>query len=315
MAKHPEWAVLMSTARSQDGLFTSAQARAHGVSAGVVRRAAARGAVTAVHRGVWHVDAVPWNWKARQRAAVLGLHGDGCASHAGAAALLGISGIGRGRPEVCRRGVNPPTLVGVRGHASRELEAADLTTVDGIVTTTGSRTLIDLQPRLSRHALIAAIDAAICSGAATRTQLHARACALSAGRALSAIVEVAAPEADGTFWSALERGFGAGIGRSGLPAPQYNVPLRVAGRLLVLDALWAGRNLAVELHGLRFHARPADRMADDERLNLLTLAGIRCLVFTWRDVFERFDHVVATVAGALATAPGQPSAALGVVTR
>lgn len=305
MAKDVQWRELVRATLARDGLFTTAQAGSVGVTLQMVRRAVTRGMVAPVHRGVWHLEATPWSWKARQRAAVLALQGHGCASHAGAAALLSMPGISRGRPEVCRPGLNPPTLAGVRGHASRELEALDITEVEGVATTTGSRTLIDLQPRLTRAQLLAVIDDAVCAGVVSRAHLHARASALALGRSLRTILEVTAPSVDADFWSVLERGFGGVVSASGLSQPAFNVPWRAGGRLLVLDAVWQTQRLVAELHGLRFHSRPSDRLADDERLNLLTLGGYRCLVFTWRDVFDNPQGVVATLDEALrAGSPG-----------
>jgi very-short-patch-repair endonuclease len=103
----------------------------------------------------------------------------------------------------------------------------------------------------------------------------------------------------GTFWSALERAFGANIRCYGLPIPEYNAPLDVVGRRYYADAFWRSGGLVAELHGLAFHTQPADRAGDDERLNAFTSSGLRILVFRWNHVMYEFDRVATTIRQAL----------------
>jgi very-short-patch-repair endonuclease len=172
--------------------------------------------------------------------------------------------------------------------------------VRGIPCTTGSRTLIDLCPHFSDAANIHRADQAICAGIATRHILHARATALSRGRrGVRALAEITAPDADGTFWSALERTFGTRIRQHGLPVPEYNAPIDIAGHRYYADALWHSRRLVAELHGLAFHNRPDDRARDDERNNTFTRAGLRVLIFRWSDVMCNFDHIAHVISESL----------------
>jgi hypothetical protein len=143
-------------------------------------------------------------------------------------------------------------------------------------------------------------DQAICAGSASRTTLHARATALKSGRrGVRKLAEITAPEADGTFWSALERAFGENVPRYSLPDPEYNAPVKVAGRLYYADAVWRSSGLVVELHGMAFHSMPSDRASDDERLNAFVSIGLRTLVFGWRQVIHEFDEVARVIRQAL----------------
>lgn len=289
-------------ARKRHGLFTIAHARACGVDDRMRRRMEAAGAIERVHPRVFRFTGSGWTWEARQVAAVLACGSGATASHAGAARLLGLP-VPSGRPEVTVATRGYPRLDGVRVHRTRALDPGDVTRAHGVACTTGSRTLIDLAGRLTPERRIALVDEAICAGAASRANLHARAVALAPGRrGVATLADVTRPGAEGAFWSRLERRFGAGIRAAGLPSPEYNSPIRIRGRLRYVDALWRRWLVVVELHGLRFHDAPAQRRADSERQNELTLAGYRCLVFTWQDVFADMPRVAATVANALGVA-------------
>jgi very-short-patch-repair endonuclease len=57
--------------------------------------------------------------------------------------------------------------------------------------------------------------------------------------------------------------------------------------------------LAVEADGRDTHDRPEALYADRVRQNLIMLAGWRVLRFTWYDVMQRPDWVIAQVRQAL----------------
>jgi hypothetical protein len=293
---------LIAFARRRDGVFTTAEALECGVTHRMLERLRRRGEIVRIHRGVYrfaHVLVTPMQ---QVRAALAMTNGSAVASHGSAAMLLGLNDVPLATPEVTvitRRG-HVPQRDGIRVHTSRNLPAQDLTHVRSIPCTTGSRTLIDLCPRFPDAVNIQRADQAVCAGIAVRTTLHARATALSNGRrGVQTLAAITAPDADGTFWSALERAFGANIRRWGLPVPVYNAPIDVAGRRYYADAFWQSDRLVAELHGLAFHTQPADRASDDERMNAFTSAGLRILVFRWNHVMHEFDQVATTIRQAL----------------
>lgn len=285
-------ATIAALAQAQHGLFTVGEARAHGVSDRVLAGMVQRGELVRAHLGVYRMAAAPWTWTERQHAAVRAGGPKACVAYSGAATLLGVPGVPVGRPEILVPTTRLLRIDGVRVHRTRDLPPEDVTIVEGVRCTTGPRTVVDLAGRFSHTRRIALVDDAIACGAATRGRMFARATALRMGRAgVATVVDVTAPGADGTFRSTLERRFAHGVRREGLPAPDYNRPLRLRGRVYVPDALWGHRDLVVELHGLRFHDTPADRGRDDERLNAFTEMGLRVLVFTWRQVLDEFAEV------------------------
>jgi very-short-patch-repair endonuclease len=290
--------VFIARARPHDGVFTTSDALACGVTPRMLEGHMERGGIVRIHRGVYRFAHVPVTPVVLLRAALAATNGDAVASHSSAAMLLGLDQVPLATPEITVRYHNgaTPRLDRVRVHTTRRLPSEDQTRVRGIPCTTGSRTLIDLCPRFPDLTDIQRADQAICSGIAARHILHARATALSKGRrGVHKLAEITAPDADGTFWSTLERTFGAKVRQHGLPVPDYNAPIDIAGRRYVADAMWSPQRLVAELHGLAFHARPADRARDDERTNAFTGAGLRLLVFRWDDVMDNFDHVASVV--------------------
>lgn len=313
---HDARAAVVGIARANDGFVSLTAARQADVSDKVLADMTRHGLLERVHLGLYRATSVPWSWEALQLAAVRAGGPRACAACSGAAGLLGLPGVPLGRPEIVVAGTRLLRIDGVRVHRTRELPDEDVTTVAGVRCTTGPRTLIDLAGRFSATHCIELVDAAIGAGIATRARLYERATALRNGRAgVGTLVEVTAPDAEGVFRSTLERRFARGLRRHGLPRPEVNRPLRLRGRVFVPDALWPSHDLVTELHGLRFHSTPAQRGRDDERLNAFTELGLRVLVFTWRQVFDEFAAVAATLRRALGASgagvsPERPTGAL-----
>lgn len=292
-------ASLLLATRSTDGFFTLATALEHGVSKRMLGHLVGQDAVARVHRALYRVAGHRWSCASKQRAAVMAAPPTAAASYHGAAGWLEFPGFSSWLPEITCVGF-APKLRGVTVHRVAELSERDVTTQRGVRCTTTSRTLIDLSRLIGRERTIATTDEVLCAGMTSRHGLFQRASALLEGRPwVQPLVDITAPGADGVFWSALERRFGEGVGRAGLPRPEFNARLEHAGRTLYADALWCQQRLVVELHGLAFHARPAERGRDDERLNAFADLGLRVLVFGWRQVSGDFPAVASRVRRAL----------------
>ena len=68
--------------------------------------------------------------------------------------------------------------------------------------------------------------------------------------------------------------------RHRLPTPAANV--WVEG--LLVDAIWPGQRVIVELDGFQYHRTRSDQRRDAERDRRLALAGYVVLRFGWHDV-------------------------------
>jgi len=78
-----------------------------------------------------------------------------------------------------------------------------------------------------------------------------------------------------------------------------NYPVRLGGQSVVLDVAFPTTRLAIEVDGLVWHVDPARFQRDRTRQNELVTAGWTVLRFTWADLTERPDHVVAVVRSTL----------------
>lgn len=231
---------LFALTEAQHGVFTRRQALAAGYSPRAVSHHLTSGDWRCVQPRVYRRAGTPLSWHARVLAAMLSGPPRMVASHGTAAALLGIERVARRDViEVCVPGRAKTLLHDVVVHRTLRLEPCDVAAVAGLPVTTGARTVIDLAALLPRQDVAALVDDAICSKTVNRSWLHRRAAALRPGRRnVAYLMTLTGDGADGTFRSWLERHAAGVFGRGGLPAPQWNAPLRREGRLLgIVDAL------------------------------------------------------------------------------
>jgi very-short-patch-repair endonuclease len=116
-----------------------------------------------------------------------------------------------------------------------------------------------------------------------------------APRAIRRAIELHSPDLARTL-SQLEERFLALCEKYGIPSPRVN--RKVCG--LMVDALWPEQRLVVELDGARAHATPAAMERDRDRDLTLRAAGFEILRYTWHQVTQQPDAVVADLRRALA---------------
>jgi very-short-patch-repair endonuclease len=93
------------------------------------------------------------------------------------------------------------------------------------------------------------------------------------------------------------------LGRTGLPGWQWNHRVALPdGGVAVVDAALPHLRIAVEIDGRAYHSDPATFQRDRTRQNALVAAGWTVLRFTWADLTQRADAVVAAVLAAAARA-------------
>jgi very-short-patch-repair endonuclease len=224
-----------------------------------------------VHRGVYAVGHKRLTFEGRCKAAVLACGPEAALSHRAAAGLWGILALPSGVLDVTvpRRG-GRRRRKGIRLHRSTTLHPAQTTLLAGIPVTTPARTLADLRRCATpdEH-----------EGARRRAELR--------GHRLG---DQARAEPDRTR-TELERRFLALCRRDGLPTPEVNVP--IGG--YVVDFLWRDAGLVVETDGYRFHGGRAAFEYDYRRQARLVAAGFDVLRFTWRQVVDEPEEVLAAV--------------------
>jgi hypothetical protein len=181
---------------------------------------------------------------------------------------------------------------GARIHQPRRLERIF---VRGLPITTVPRTLLDIaatmpfsvlrrslaEAEFLRHVGLAEVEAVLGPGqpgsAALREALRRHCPQLARAR------------------SVLEERFLALCEEHAIPLPAVNE--KVAG--LMVDAIWRGERLVVELDGRAAHGTQAAISRDRRRELLLREAGFRVLRYSWQQVTQQPDRVAADVRAAL----------------
>jgi hypothetical protein len=179
-----------------------------------------------------------------------------------------------------------PSLPEVRVHHSRQIEVVE---ERQFRVTPVARTLVDLAAMLSIREVRRALAEADYRGLLSADQIRS---VLRQGRSGSSALRRALkehlPELARTL-SELEERFLELCQGAGLPLPEVNAKV---GAMRV-DALWRDQGLAVELDGAAAHGGWSAVSRDRERELALRRMGFHIVRYTWHQVIERPDEVVA----------------------
>jgi very-short-patch-repair endonuclease len=285
-------------ARSADdshGVVTRPELLRAGVSVDEIKRRLRSGALIREYPGVYRVGHRAPSLEARYLAAVLAC---------GEAALL--CGRAAGYLFGALKGLAPPPEVmaptrrcvkAVKTRRSRSIDRRDATTFRRIPVTTLPRTLVDLAAVLDLDALARAFHEAEIRHRTTPAQVEAvlerRPNSPGAAR-LRAVLHGDAP----VLLSKLEQRFLALLRAAGLPLPLTNRP---AGGHWV-DCRWPDQRLTVELDSYRYHHSRHAWEQDRRRERQARARGDEFRRYTWADVHEQPQSMLAELRTLLATA-------------
>ena len=228
------------------------------------------------------------------------------ASHATAAVLHGLLDRPLDQVEIVmprwQRTQQPPFRV----HESKDLRPVDRTIVEGIPVTTAVRTVVDLGASAS-WLVENALERGIRQGSFTLVDVSAFVGRV--GRKGRTGVGVIRPHIesrlhwDGLTESDLEDLFRRAWGsRQPLPIPQYIIEDRRWGFICRADFAFPSAKVRIELDSEAFHMdRPTFRR-DRQIQNRTELLGWRTFRYTWWDLTDRPEAVVAEVRAALEAA-------------
>jgi very-short-patch-repair endonuclease len=213
-------------------------------------------------------------------------------SHRSAATTWRLLDPRRGDIEVTVVGRDCGPREGIRHRRTKELDSRDVRRRDGLLVTAPARTLLDVASLIDDRDLERALNEAFVLRLTTVRELHA-AMLRSRGRPgapkLRALLD--SIEGRGITRSEAERRLGRLLARSGLSAPETNT---MVGPYEV-DMLWRSAGLVVEVDGWAFHSTRAAFERDRARDADLQARGLRVLRFTWRQIVDQPDVVVARV--------------------
>lgn len=223
------------------------------------------------------------------------------ASHRAAALLHGLDGIDGALVEV-----SVPRSVTTRRHLVvhrvDDLAEVDISRIEGIPTTTVTRTLVDLGAVVGLDALERATESTLRHGTTSERRLLWRVEALSRrGRPGPSSLRTVLSRRAGkrATGSEFETRVVQCLRDRGLPDPVRQHRVRAAGRTACIDLAYPDQRVAIELDGWAAHGGPDAFVADRRRQNIVVLAGWNVLRFTWRDLTERPDGLAREVSTAL----------------
>jgi very-short-patch-repair endonuclease len=283
--------VLDDLLRRHDGVVTLAQANDAGLTEQAVRRRVRAGHWRRCSPGVFFVDDREFTDAARVRAAVWGHGNSACASGLAAAWWLALTRFppdivevtvprnSHGRrhtgTRVRRRNLKPLDVAEDRG---LRVTALPLTAIEAAVRRGGGPRLMD--EALQRHTELRHLWAA-----------HLR----NTGRYGSPAARLLLQAADDGTKSTAERLFTRLLSVSGIRGWRANQ--KVIG--YEVDVLFRAAKVVVEIDGFAFHTDPEAFERDRKKQNALVLAGYQVLRFTWLDLTEYPERVIALVQRAI----------------
>jgi very-short-patch-repair endonuclease len=283
--------VLDDYLRCQDGVITLAQARSAGLSHEAVRRRLRSGRWRRCARGVYFVDDRPFTDSARVRAAVYSYGELAAVSGLAAAWWHGLSkfapdvvevtvprnshGRSRDGSRVRRRDLDPSDVV---VHRRIRVTALALTVVEAAIQRRGGVKLMD--SALQRHLDLRELWRAHLRNKGRYGSPRAR-------RLLQAASDGARSEAERLLVKLLRAASITGW------KTNYRVgPYKV-------DVAFPELKIALETDGWAFHSDEEAFQHDRKRQNYLILQGWRVLRFTWLDLVEYPQRVIAEIRAAI----------------
>ena len=300
---------LTDLAADQDGVITTDQLRAHGVTPWTQRRLVADGWIFRLAPHVYALRGSPDTHRRRLRCGLLCLGERSWVSFEAAATLHGLD---RSRPHAVEFTIERPrrpALLPFAVHTTKRLEPIDHVTVDGFRVMSATRTVFDLAlSRTHTHRIEAAIDSAIRLQLSSPEVLTRRLATLrGSGRWGCRLVEEML--IDSGVHAHLERRFFELVREAGLPTPRKQVVfLSGSEHIARVDFYFEEFQMMVEVSGQKGHASASDRARDAQRRNELQDLGVRVFEYTYKDVTERPDMVRRTLRARM-TASGPLTAA------
>jgi len=286
---------------AQGGVFTREQAAEDGFSSFQVRRLVREGRWVPVVGDVYRSSSTTLNPMALARASFLAAACEAAVSHTTSGALRYLR-----VPDDPDLHLTVPLdsrvrLKGIRTHRV-PLPDGDVEMIDGVVTTTLPRTVVDLMLWLpegqGRALVIDALQRRRIDVPTIEAQLRSVGRLHGIGRARSVLADVI-----GTPHSEMESRVHRVLRDAGITGWLANAPIEDADGLVgYVDLLFPGQRVVVELDGRAYHSDRDRFQLDRTRQNRLVALGYVVLRFTWDDVVHRPDGVVAQVRDALARA-------------
>ena len=286
-------------AQRQHGVFSRRQALAAGLSPSALSRRVASGRYVVAGPSSLRLTGPALTYRGELSAGLLDLGPLALITGHAAAHLLGLDGFQEGPLEflVPRSDRHHQTLGMVR--STRDISTLDRVSIDGLASTSATRTVIELLAIGSVESIGDALDSAVRKRLTAHAVIQRRLDELGR-RGRDGVAMFGEVVRAGLVESGLEREFVSLIGRAGLPTPvlqrRYELPgvgpVRTDFEFLTFP-------IVVEVGGRRGYFSAAERQQKQRRCNALQSAGKIVYFFTTDDIRQRPDEVIAVLWGAL----------------
>jgi very-short-patch-repair endonuclease len=287
---------LARLARQQSGVFTHQQARSCGFSAYQVRRRLNEGEWQRVLGSAYAFAGLQVTAWVRDRAAQLCVPGSILAGPS--AARSWQLPVPLDRPYLYI-GQHRGTRLRDVGLFYEDLDAREVTCFEGAATTMRPRAVIDCLRVLPHQQGSTLLDRALQQGWVRLEDLSQWVQARPAQRGTPRVLRLLRRTSAGTH-SAGEERLAALLRKTGIRGWQANVPIYDEHGLIGYgDMVLQERKLVIEADGWAFHVTPERFQQDRERQNRLVTAGWTVLRFTWSDLTEKPERVIATIRATL----------------
>lgn len=288
------FATIAARAASNHSVVSLDDLEAAGVGSSLRHQWSTQGRLVRLGPRSFTLAGCPPTWMQACAGGLADLGGHGVLAGRGACRLLGLDGFDGAEPEFLvprrHRGMSTRWTVASTG---RPFTRGDVGTVDGVRVLRAER-LILAAPLFGfdREEIENAIDSAIRRRLVSEQRLRTRLIAehtrgINGGRLLLDALLDSGGE------SRLERMFLAIVRRAGMTRPRSQRVIREGSRTVArVDFEFPG-GLVVEVAGHGTHATRRQRQVDAQRHTELTLRGFRVLTFTYEDVRDRPQWVLA----------------------
>lgn len=291
---------IAALAANQHSVIATDQFEAHGIDASMRSKWARKGLITRVGPRSFAIAGSPPTFQRDMAAGLADLAGYGVAAGRAGARLYGLDSFAAAPTEfILPREHRRFSTNGLVCSTARPLTKSDIVTVQGFRCLTAERLILEspsfgFTPAETENAIDSSIRLRLVSEQRLRTRVMGEhRTGVNGGRPLlDALLDTGGE-------SRLERWFLGLVRRAGISTPQLQKTYRDGTRVVArVDAYFPG-GLVVEVSGHGTHASRRQLQRDAQRQTELTLRGLRVITFTYDDVRDRPDWVIARLREAL----------------